>query len=438
MERGEKTGKKRVRQVLAALCLAGQLGLCLHLAGDMGPDGKFLKETAAPVVPVSQTQSVSAELKLYSQSAVLMDGSNGRILYGKNERLSRPMASTTKIMTCILALEAGNTDAWFEASKKAASQPQVRMGVKAGESYLLKDLLYALMLESYNDAAVMIAEGIAGSAEEFAVRMNEKAHQIGCRDTWFITPNGLDGREKDRAGKEKIHSTTAADLALILRYCVTQSPKREEFLAITGAGDHYFTDQSGKRSFSCRNHNALLTMMDGALTGKTGFTGGAGYCYTGALKKEERLYIIALLGCGWPPHKTYKWSDARTLFNYGIQEYELTDIFMREPDQTVRTENGICWGENKEGIVKAVMAEKEQDSRLVVLLSKEEQENVKRRVFLPDCLTAPVKKGDLIGRVEYTLGDEKLGEYGLFADRDILPLTLPAAWAHLLGDFFIF
>ena len=111
---------------------------------------------------------------------------------------------------------------------------------------------------------------------------------------------------------------------------------------------------------------------------------------------------------------------------------------MREPDQTVRTENGICWGENKEGIVKAVMAEKEQDSRLVVLLSKEEQENVKRRVFLPDCLTAPVKKGDLIGRVEYTLGDEKLGEYGLFADRDILPLTLPAAWAHLLGVFFIF
>ena len=104
-------------------------------------------------------------------------------------------------------------------------------------------------------------------------------------------------------------------------------------------------------------------MMDGALTGKTGFTGGAGYCYTGALFRDGRLYIISLLGCGWPPHKTYKWADARRLFSYGLEQYELTDIFKPEPEHTICTEGGICWGENPEGVLHAVMKQEETDSR---------------------------------------------------------------------------
>ena len=378
------------------------------------------------------------ELRLYSQSAVLMDGLSGRILYGKNAEQIRPMASTTKIMTCILALENGKTEEWVSASSYAASQPKVRMGVRKGEQYRLKDLLYGLMLESYNDAAVMIAEFIGGTREGFAAMMNEKARELGCKDTWFITPNGLDAQETDEKGEIHTHSTTAKDLARILLYCIQESPKKEEFLKITRTSDYYFTDESGKRAFSCRNHNALLTMMDGALTGKTGFTGGAGYCYTGALFRDGRLYIISLLGCGWPPHKTYKWADARRLFSYGLEQYELTDIFKPEPEHTICTEGGICWGENPEGVLHAVMKQEETDSRLEILLNKEEKEQIRREVMLPERIFAPVKKGELLGNIQYSLGDRKLGEYGLYADRDIEALTVPAAWKHICGMFFIF
>ena len=189
-------------------------------------------------------------LKLYAQSAVLMDGDTGRILYGKGQDIIRPMASTTKIMTCILALENGRGEDAVKASSNAASQPKVHLGVREGEEYRLEDLLYALMLESYNDAAVMIAEHIGGSVEGFAAMMNEKAAGLGCGDTYFITPNGLDGVKTDEQGKEHIHSTTASDLARIMRYCVTESPAKDEFLKITQTQNHYFTDMAGKRSFN--------------------------------------------------------------------------------------------------------------------------------------------------------------------------------------------
>lgn len=203
------------------------------------------------------------------------------------------------------------------------------MGVRKGEQYRLKDLLYGLMLESYNDAAVMIAEFIGGTREGFAAMMNEKARELGCKDTWFITPNGLDAQETDEKGEIHTHSTTAKDLARILLYCIQESPKKEEFLKITRTQNHGFYDLENKRQIQCRNHNALLDMMDGALTGKTGFTGGAGYSYVGALEKNGKLFIIALLGCGWPPHKTWKWSDARSLLSYGMENYEKTDLYER-------------------------------------------------------------------------------------------------------------
>ena len=135
-------------------------------------------------VPVTKEVREDGDfLKLYAQSAVLMDGDTGRILYGKGQDIIRPMASTTKIMTCILALENGRGEDAVKASSNAASQPKVHLGVREGEEYRLEDLLYALMLESYNDAAVMIAEHIGGSVEGFAAMMNEKAAGLGCGDT---------------------------------------------------------------------------------------------------------------------------------------------------------------------------------------------------------------------------------------------------------------
>ena len=227
----------------AAILLAAALFCCLAFRTYAEQDGAEKEE----------------ELRLYAQAAVLMDADSGRVLYGKNEKDILPMASTTKIMTCILALEYGNVDEIVEASAYAASMPKVKLYVKQGERYRLGDLLYSLMLESHNDSAVVIAEAVGGSVEGFAAMMNQKARDIGCYDTYFITPNGLDAVVNDSG---RVHSTTAADLAKIMAYCVTDSPAREQFLEITRTIGYDFTDADGKRSFHCNNHNAFLNMME--------------------------------------------------------------------------------------------------------------------------------------------------------------------------------
>ena len=210
---------------------------------------------------------------LYAQSAVLMDADSGRVLFEKNGYEIMAMASTTKIMTCILALEEGNVDDVVTASTNAATQPKVHLGMKEKEQFFLRDLLYSLMLESHNDSAVAIAEHLADTVEKFANKMNQKAKELGCKNTYFITPNGLDAVDE-----QGIHSTTAADLARIMSYCIKESPMKQEFLKITGTENHSFSNVDGSRMFNCSNHNTFLTMMDGAISGKTGFTGKAGYC----------------------------------------------------------------------------------------------------------------------------------------------------------------
>lgn len=382
------------------------------------------------------------DLRLYSQSAILIDGDSGRILYGKNEKQIRPMASTTKIMTCILALEQGKMEDVVTVSSYAASQPKVHMGVKKGEQYLLKDLLYGLMLESYNDAAVMIAEQIGGTREGFARLMNAKADELGCKDTWFITPNGLDAKEVDETGKERIHSTTAEDLAKILVYCIQKSPKAEEFLKITQTQDRTFYDIENKHQIQCRNHNAFLSMMDGALTGKTGFTGGAGYSYVGALKKDGKLFVIALLGCGWPPYKTRKWSDARTLFSYGMKNYEKTDLheYLGKTERIpVTVEGGICWGERENSFVLAgesQLGENGPSAFVYALLKKGEK--AEKKVILPEKLTAPVKEGEKIGKVQYYIEGRLIGELSLYSDRSVGKMYAFTALKHVLAKWIRF
>lgn len=286
-----------------------------------------------------------ADISLYATAAVLMDGDTGRVLYGKNADTPMAMASTTKILTCILVLENASLDETIEVSDYAASMPKVKLYLKKGEQYTVRDLLYSLMLESHNDSAVALAEHVgkclleqplsgktAGeyTVEEskkavaaFARLMNEKAVELGCRDSWFITPNGLDATQeftlKDGTVIQKEHCTTATELAKIMSYCVGDSPQKDAFLEITRTGNYSF--YANGRSFSCTNHNAFLNMMSGALSGKTGFTNKAGYCYVGALERDGRTFVVALLACGWPNHKTWKWSDTRELMEYGLENY---------------------------------------------------------------------------------------------------------------------
>lgn len=389
-------------------------------------------------------------ISLYATAAVLLDADSGRVLYGKNADTPMAMASTTKIMTCILVLEHVSLDETLTVSAYAASMPQVKLNIRKGEEYTVRDLLYSLMLESHNDAAVALAEHVGRSllsgelgdkpvseyttqesqqaVAAFAGLMNEKAAELGCENTWFITPNGLDATEEvalpDGNTIQKEHCTTAAELACIMAYCIGESEKSEEFLTITRTSNYSF--YANGRSFSCANHNAFLTMMDGALSGKTGFTNKAGYCYVGALESEGRTFVVALLACGWPNNKTYKWSDTRELMEYGIENYFYRSF----------TEEGVAFDESRlkpllvsegqtdvlgsmayttleivgrdesageDGSIKTTDLETDDELLETERLLLRSDEKILVTYTVKGNLTAPVESGTRVGTIEYSV-----------------------------------
>lgn len=364
------------------------------------------------VVNTVYAEEIEEPRNLYAQAAVLMDAESGRILFEKNGQEVLAMASTTKIMTCILALEEGNLEDLVKVSELAASQPKVHLGMRAGEEFRLKDLLYSLMLESHNDSAVAIAEHVGGSIAEFAKLMNHKAKELGCTNTYFITPNGLD--ETDEKG---MHATTASELARIMSYCIMESPKKEEFLSITAMPSHSFTNAEGTRTFGCSNHNAFLNMMEGAISGKTGFTGKAGYCYVGALERDGRTFVVALLACGWPNNKNYKWKDTVKLMEYALENYTYRDIDQDVELPTVLVEGGVPESDKvfDEAYVKLEVDYGERNAQ--VLLRKDEQ--VETSIKMEEMLVAPVEAGQRVGKIVYCLDGEKIIDYPVVVVEDV-------------------
>lgn len=364
---------------------------------------------------------------LYALSAVLMDGDTGRVLYEKEGETARPMASTTKVMTCILALENAPGDDYVAVSANAASQPEVKLNMHEGEQYYLEDLLYSLMLKSHNDTAVAIAEHIGGSVEGFARMMNEKAAQIGCTDTHFVTPNGLDA--KDGGGE---HHTTARDLALIMRYAI----RNKTFLHITETRDYSFSDLSGNRQFSIHNANALLDMTDGVLSGKTGFTGNAGYCYVCACERDGKTLIISLLGCGWPGNKTYKWKDTLALLKYGGENFQYQAFFQEPSLKKIEVKDGVTEelfpGEPVYISCGYSISEEEKEQK--ILLKNGEQVTVK--VSLPDSINAPVQKGQKVGEAAYYLGEEKIYSLPITTERGVEKNSYLWCADRVFHDFF--
>lgn len=359
------------------------------------------------ILPVQAENTIEEPDNLYALSACLMDAESGRILFGKEEETRRANASTTKIMTLILTLENADLSEVVTVSDYASRQPDVQLNAKKDEQFYLQDLCYSLMLESHNDSAVAIAEHVAGSVEEFAAKMNEKASEIGCTNTYFLTPNGLD--EKDEHG---FHGTTAADLAKILSYCIMRSPKRDAFLEITQTPSYSFSNLEGTRQFSCNNHNAFLQMMEGALTGKTGFTGDAGYCYVGALKRDDRIFVVALLGCGWPNNKGYKWSDTKKLMQYGIDHYKRVELAGIPIPEEAEEEIPVSDAKTQyiEEIMYAEVAvdQPRADEAQTVLLRDDEKLEVE--CVCKDSLEAPVSAGQRVGSVRYILDGKVLRE----------------------------
>ena len=404
-----------------------------------------------PVMPVFASGNGLAEEveemngnSLFAKSAVLMDAESGRILYGKNTTEQMAMASTTKIMTLLIALEQGDLNQIVTVSEYAQSMPDVQLNMKAGERYALKDLLYSLMLESHNDSAVAIAEGIAGSVEKFADRMNQKAKEIGCKNTCFITPNGLDATATltDSNGKERavFHSTTAEDLAKIMSYCITKSPCKEQFLEITQTPTYTFSNCEGTRNFTCQNHNSFLYMMEGAISGKTGFTGKAGYCYVGALKRDNRTLVVALLACGWPNNKSYKWKDTRALMEYGLNNYRYESFETAMADIEKTGELPVTGGQTKRIGETAhadwVVKENDSDNTQGILLRKDEEYKIVCNMEKE--LTAPVKEGTKIGEITCLVGKETVRKNDIVITQSVDEIDFEWCVWQVFQKFYIF
>lgn len=351
----------------------------------------------------------SPKLDLYAGAALLMDANNDRILYEKNGYKVMPMASTTKIMTLIIALEKGNLDDVVTVSKYASTMPDVQLGIREGEQYKLGDLVYSLMLESHNDVAVAIAEHIGGSVEGFAAMMNEKARELGCENTNFVTPNGLDADG---------HVTTAADLAKIGSYAI----KNKKFVEITNEPSWSFSELTKGRSFNVSNKDRFLYLMEGALGIKTGFTSKAGYCFVGALERDGKTFISVVLACGWPPNKSYKWHDTQILMNYGLKNYSIRQIADNN-----KTFAAIPVIDGQESEVSVYMEEQS-----IELLMRED-ETVKIEYDLPDTLIAPVELNKQVGFAKYYVDGELYQEVPIYTKNDVKAIDFNYCLKKILG-----
>ena len=351
---------------------------------------------------MKETYQADQSLSMYSGGYALTDGETGRLLEGKEESSPMANASTTKILTCIVTLERCGLDEIVSISANAAAQPKVKMGVEEGEQYPLKDMLYGLMLESYNDCAVAIAEHVAGSCEAFAQILNEKAKEIGCMDTYFITPNGLDAEDENG-----FHHTTAEDLCRMMAYCTWESPKSKEFLEITQTRNYD----------SFVNRNAFLNQMEGVLTGKTGFTNKAGYCYVAALERNGERYCIALLACGWPNNKNYKWKDARTLLEYGLETYDKKNVEVCVKEQEIPINGfvgkGLFSQINRDGVLKLKTINKTYN----ILIA--EDEKLEQEIILQTDTRLPINKEQTMGVCNIYLDNVLIDSISMVADEDV-------------------
>ncbi len=357
------------------------------------------------------------ELSLYARAALLLDADNNRVLYEENGTQVMAMASTTKIMTCILALEYGNPDDLVTVSARAAAMPKVKCYLREGEQYRLGDLVYSMMLQSHNDTAAAIAEHIGGSIEGFAEMMNRKAIDLGCTDTLFITPNGLDASREDGS----FHSTTAYDLARIAAYAI----QNEDFLRIIGTRSYSFSSADGRRSFTVSNADAFLDMMDGALGIKTGFTGQAGYCFVGGLKRDGKTFISVVLGCGWPPNKSYKWHDTKALMEYGLSGYAYEEIQVTDEVQGLTVLNG-----KEKSVPLAIRPEP-----FGLLLCTGDEIVYEREMCTS--LTAPVEKGEVAGYDRYYVNGELYRVFPIYTGDAVGRIDYPFCFSDVLDKFLL-
>ncbi len=357
----------------------------------------------------------------------VMDGYTGQILYGKEATAPLSNASTTKILTCILVLETGRLEEEVTFSPKAAIAPKVALEAKAGEQFILRDLLYAMLLESYNDCAVAIAEHIAGSVDSFSEEMNAMAAKIGCTDSYFITPNGLDATKG-----ELWHHASAADLCRIMKYCCFESEKATEFVEMSQTKQYQFQNMQGKL-YQVTNQNPFLQTLDGICAGKTGFTNAAGYCYVYACNKENLRYTAAVLGAGWPPNRKIRNADVEKISAKMEEEYE---FYQKEVPThgMIELENGYVQGMGLKTWQTTfhLPVKIEVDDAVMEGLHKKGQD-IQTHSYMRQ-MQYPIAKGQVIGALTYQ-GENWKREYKIRSETEVEYWTFQKLWKSIFYHY---
>ena len=333
------------------------------------------------------TALASEPFTVAAKGAVLIDGASGRILFGQNENAQYPMASTTKVMTTLLALENANLDEQVTAGKNAYGVTGTSLYLSEGETLSMEHMLYGLMLRSGNDAAVAVAEHIAGSVSAFAEMMNEKAKELGI-DAHFVNPHGLDAEG---------HQISALGLALLFR----EAMKNEDFRTITGTKRKVIPWVGNEYSRVLENKNKLLTTYEGATGGKTGYTGKAGRCLVFSARRDGLELIGAVLNCP-------TWFDTATqLLDYGFENFKAeTALGKGEKVASVAVRGGMSESVD-------VLAESDLRAAIPVGIAP------KTALELPEAVRAPVRAGEKLGTASLQTERREYARCALVAATDV-------------------
>lgn len=349
--------------------------------------------------------------ELKSEAAILFETSTGNVLYQKNATEKLYPASTTKILTAIITIENCDLDEIATVSKNAVDlvpSGYSNGGLIAGEKMAIKDLLYALMLNSANEVANVLAEHVSGSIDEFTKLMNKKATEIGCTNSNFTNTNGM---------HDENHYTTAADLALIADYCM----KNETFREIVSTYTYPLpsTNKYSKNDRIMKNTNQLLNplsknYLNSAIGIKTGYTSQAGNCLIAAVEKDGIELISVTLKAGSSSKESnYRFSDSKALLEYGLDNFGFVKISTKdEVVDTIKIENATEETESLKIIIK-------EDVTDFINTNLEIEET---NIDINSKILAPVKKGDVLGSITYTAG-EKIYTVDLIADNDVIEKT---------------
>lgn len=339
----------------------------------------------------STSLAFADELQINGKGAALIDSKSGQILYGKNENTPLPPASTTKIITAYLALERSKPSDIVKVGKNPTLCEPSSIGLKEGETMSLENLLYAMLIKSANDAAVAIAEYISGTVPEFAKLMNAKAREWGATNTNFVNPNGWPNPN---------HYTTAHDLALIAKHVMENS-----FIRKIVATKYKEIPRSDDKAVKwLPNHNKMLWRYEGANGVKTGYTKEAKQCLVASAARGDQEFIAVVLGS----QGSNVWTDATKLLDYGFNNFNTFKY--KNANQLVKqvsVKNGV----SDVGLVT--------QKDFYYTLKKGESTNVTEKIEINQNTTAPVKKGQVLGRLKFYNNGAELGFVNLVAQADV-------------------